>query len=75
MKNLLYFLFFITIFTPVAAQAQLKVDKKNLSKAQYEYWDKNKTRVKAVGSYYKDNVNKTSKKHGTWRYFSKDGIL
>jgi antitoxin component YwqK of YwqJK toxin-antitoxin module len=75
MKRIFYILYFLTFFIPFISHSQLKVNKKNLSKAQYEYWDKNKTRVKAVGSYYKDNVNKTTKKHGTWRYYTKDGVL
>jgi antitoxin component YwqK of YwqJK toxin-antitoxin module len=71
-----YFAFISAVlFIPLVLCGQVKVDKKNLSKLQYEFWDKNKTVVKGVGSFYKDKVNRTTKKHGTWRYYTKDGKL
>jgi antitoxin component YwqK of YwqJK toxin-antitoxin module len=72
--RLIYLAFiFVTLLIPACLVGQVKVDKKNLSKPQYEFWDKNKTVVKGVGCFYKDKVNRTTKKHGTWRYFSKEG--
>lgn len=63
------------LLLPALLHGQVKVDKKNLTKLQYEFWDKNKTVVKGVGSFYKDKVNRTTKKHGTWRYYTKEGLL
>ena len=55
--------------------AQYKIEKKNLTKTNYEFWDKNKTKIKSSGRFYKDKVNRTNKKHGVWRFYSKDGVL
>ncbi|MFM7661864.1 MAG: toxin-antitoxin system YwqK family antitoxin [Bacteroidota bacterium] len=75
MRRLIYSLSTLLFCFSFHSQAQLSVKKKNLSKIQYEYWDKNKIHLKAKGSFYQDRVNKTTKKHGTWLYYSKEGIL
>ncbi len=75
MKIIFLSFVFLGLFLPALLHGQVKVDKKNLTKLQYEFWDKNKTVVKGVGSFYKDKVNRTTKKHGTWRYYTKEGLL
>lgn len=69
------FLFLSLLFISSKFWCQYKIDKTNLTKTQYEFWDKNKSQIKAYGSFYKDKINRTTKKHGLWRFYSKRGVL
>jgi uncharacterized protein len=54
---------------------QQKVLKENLTKKETQYWDFHKTKPMSIGTYYKDQIGKTTQKHGKWEYFFKEGGL
>lgn len=63
------------LFLTLKCFSQIKVNKKNLTPAYTEFWDKKQTFIKSNGSFYKDKINRTTKKHGVWRFYSKSGML
>lgn len=66
-------LFFVLVF--VANVFGQEVKKENQTKKVTFYWDYAKTQVQAQGKYYKDELGETTKKHGKWEYFNKEGVL
>ena len=64
----------LSLFAFSTIHAQV-VKKENLTKKVNLYWDFNKTQLQATGSYYKDEVDETSDKHGKWLYYDRFGVL
>ncbi|MEN9440650.1 MAG: hypothetical protein RLZ33_726, partial [Bacteroidota bacterium] len=65
---------FLSLFVFLTSNAQV-VLKENLTKKANLYWDFNKTQIQATGSYYKDEVDETTDKHGKWLYYDRLGVL
>ena len=66
---------FILLLLPTYLFGQQTINKENLSKPEFTYWDFNKQRIQSVGSYYKDQLGVNNDKHGTWKYYDKFGKL
>ena len=66
---------FILLLLPTYLFGQLTINKENLSKPEFTYWDFNKQLIQSVGSYYKDQLGVNNDKHGTWKYYDKFGKL
>jgi len=49
--------------------------KENLTKKVSLFWDFNKLQLQATGSYYKDEIDETTDKHGKWLYYDRLGEL
>jgi antitoxin component YwqK of YwqJK toxin-antitoxin module len=69
-----YFKILVIIF-PFFTFAQNLIKQENLSKKDIIYWDFNKTKVQATGSYYVDFLGGGKDKHGKWMYYDKFGVL
>jgi antitoxin component YwqK of YwqJK toxin-antitoxin module len=69
MFKILFVCFFLLSFG-VFSQPILK---ENLTRKQTTYWDFNKSKVQAVGTYYKDDLGETTIKHGKWEFFDRLG--
>ena len=65
---------FLSLFVFLSSNAQV-VLKENLTKKVNLYWDFNKTQLQASGSYYKDDLDETTDKHGKWLYYDRLGVL
>ena len=65
----------ILLLLPTYLFGQQTINKENLSKPEFTYWDFNKQRIQSVGSYYKDQLGVNNDKHGTWKYYDKFGKL
>lgn len=75
MLNVFKILFFAVSLVPFSGLSQYSVKKENLTKKDVVYWDFNKTKVQASGSYYTDKLGESKDKHGLWKYYDKYGAL
>jgi antitoxin component YwqK of YwqJK toxin-antitoxin module len=71
MKLFIIFAIVIIAFTTFSQE----VLKENLTKKTSLFWDFNKTQIQAIGSYFKDEVDETTEKHGKWQYYDRLGVL
>lgn len=74
-KLFMLFVLFATQLTFAQDELEYKVLKENLTKKESLFWDFNKTKLQAIGSYYTDKLGNTTMKHGKWLYYDKDGKL
>lgn len=64
----------LLIFISIASFGQV-VLKENLTKKVTLYWDYNNLQIQATGSYFKDDIDETTDKHGKWLYYDRLGVL
>lgn len=69
-----YLILPIFLFVVVQLSAQ-KVEKRNLTKRQYFFYDVNKTQIESDGFYYVDDLGETTLRHGKWKFYDREGEL
>lgn len=72
MKHLFLILCLILLGNTLTAQLILK---ENLSKKQSTYWDFQQKQLLSVGSFFKDDKEVTTDKHGQWLFYDRLGNL
>src|SRR5690606_32203206 len=56
-------------------EKEYQVLKENLTKKESLFYDKNRTKLQSIGSYYTDKLGATTMKHGKWLYYDRDGKI
>jgi antitoxin component YwqK of YwqJK toxin-antitoxin module len=69
-----YLILLVLFFLAFRLSAQ-KVEKRNLTKRQYFFYDVNKTQIESEGFYYIDDLGETTLRHGKWRFYDREGEL
>lgn len=71
MKYLLVISAVLSLFQVYSQQ----VEKRNLTKRQFYFYDINKTQIESDGFYYVDDLGETTFRHGKWRFYDREGEL